>query len=209
LLNYEKETLGFFITGHPLTKYADEMAKYASDTTESLNSLEASRDVCIGGVLTGVRHLRTKKGDRMATVVLEDLQGTVDLVLFPQTFQQYEDWLKSEDPVFVKGRAELEDTGKTKIKVTEILAMKDIQMTQAKRLVIRLPLAGMEEDLAQRLLDLFQHNAGGCSVVFELEHESGFLVTLKPDPYVRVKPQAQFIREIEELCGRGTVQVVA
>ncbi|MDD5544441.1 MAG: DNA polymerase III subunit alpha [Acidobacteriia bacterium] len=208
LLNYEKETLGFFITGHPLTKYADDMAQYATDTSESLNNLEGFRDVCVGGVFTGVRHLRTKKGDRMATAVLEDLQGTIDLVLFPQTYQQYEDWLKVEDPVFVKGRAESDDSGKLKIKVSEILAMKDIRMTQARRLIVHVSVAGFTEELAPRLLELFERHSGDCSIVFELEHEQGFLITLKPDPFVRIKPQPQLIQEIEAMCGRGTVRLV-
>jgi len=209
LLNYEKETLGFFITGHPLARFAKELEEFSNANTEVLSSLETTRDASIGGILMNVRHLKTRKGDRMATAVLEDMHGTVEVVLYPGPFTLYESMLKTEDPVFIKGRAEVDGTGKVSVKASEILPLKDLRMTQAKKMIVHVNLIGLEDDAASRLFKLFEKNLGDCSVVFELEHDRRFLVTLKPDAYLKVRPHPQFIRAVEEICGIGAVKLLA
>lgn len=208
VLNYEKETLGFFITGHPLAKYAKELEEFSTGTTETLAAIETSRDAAVAGILTSVRFLKTRRGDRMASAVLEDMHGTLEVVVFPEPFKLYESLLKSEDPVFIKGRADIGDTGKVKIIVSELQPLKDLRLTQAKRMVVHVNLIGLDSDAAPRLLELFEKNRGDCAVVFELEHDRQFLVTLKPDDYVRVRPHPHFIRAVEEICGIGAVKLM-
>jgi DNA polymerase-3 subunit alpha len=208
LLTYEKETLGFFITGHPLAKFAQELEEFSSATTESLALVPSGREIAIGGIFTSTRYLKTKKGDRMATAILEDMHGTVEVVIFPEPFKRYEGMLKSEDPLFLRGRVDTDDSGKQKILVSEIFPLKDVRLTQAKKMFIHVNLLGLEEDAAASLLQLFEKNRGECSVVFELEHNRRFLVTLKPDDYIKVKPHPELIRAVEEICGIGAVKLV-
>jgi DNA polymerase-3 subunit alpha len=87
-LSYEKETLGFYITGHPLAKYAADLSRFSASTTESLTELESGAEVSLGGILTLLKPLKTKKGDRMAVIQLEDLTGSVEAVIFPDPFQR-------------------------------------------------------------------------------------------------------------------------
>jgi DNA polymerase-3 subunit alpha len=209
LLNYEKETLGFFITGHPLAKYAQELEEFSTGTTETLASVESGREAALAGIFSNVRVLRTKKGDRMATAVLEDMHGTVEVVVFPEPFRTLEQMLKSEDPVFVKGRVNVDDTGKAKLQASEMVPLRDIRMTQAKKMVVHVNLIGLDEAAAPQLLQLFEKNRGECAVVFELEHDRRFLVILKPNAYVRVKPHPQLVRAVEEICGIGAVKLIA
>ncbi len=209
LLNYEKETLGFFITGHPLAKHAKDLEEFSTATTESVGRLENGQEVSIGGIFTSTRTMRTRKGDRMGTAVLEDMHGTMDILVFPEPFRLYEPMLKSEDPVFVKGRIDIDETGKVKLLASEILPLKDIRQTMARKMIVHVNLIGLEENAATRLFDLFEKNRGECSVLFELEHERQFLVILRPDNYVRVKPHPQLIRAVEEICGIGAVKFIA
>ena len=209
LLNYEKETLGFFITGHPLAKFAKELEEFSTATTETLGSRENGREVSMGGIFTSTRYLKTRKGDRMATAVLEDMHGTAEIVIFPEPFKTYEAMLKTEDPVFVKGRVDIDETGKAKLLISEILPLKDIRQTVARKMLVHVNLIGLDEEAAPRLLQLFEKNRGECAVVFELEHERQFLVTLTADQYVKVKPHPQFIRAVEEICGIGAVKLIA
>jgi DNA polymerase III subunit alpha len=208
VLNYEKETLGFFITGHPLAKYAKELEEFSTGNTETLAAIETSREAAVAGILTSVRFLKTRRGERMASAVLEDMHGTIEVVVFPEPFRIHESLLKSEDPVFIKGRADIGDTGKVKIIASELQPLKDLGMTQAKRMIVHVNLIGLDTDAAPRLLQLFEKNRGDCAVVFELEHDRQFLVTLKPDDYVRVRPQPHFIRAVEEICGIGAVKLM-
>src|SRR5262249_30248357 len=84
-LAYEKESLGFFITGHPLERHKDELAQWASATTGALGQL-GDREATVGGIVTGLRLLKTKKGDRMATFILQHPHAPLELPLFPQAY---------------------------------------------------------------------------------------------------------------------------
>lgn len=209
LLNYEKETLGFFITGHPLAKFSQELEELSTVTTESIVSLDNNSEASVGGILTAVRHVKTRKGDRMATAVLEDMHGTLELVLFPEPFRTYEAMLKSEDPVYVKGRTDVDDSGRAKLRVSEIIPLKEARQTKARKMIVHVNLIGLDENAAPQLLKLFERNRGECAVVFELEHDRQFLVTLRPDDYVRIKPSQPLIRAVEDICGNGSVRLIA
>ena len=82
-LKHEKETLGFYITGHPLRKYAEEVKTYGNATTGTLSEKPSGFDVSIGGLVSAIRTMRTKKGDPMAVVQLEDWEGIVEVLVFP------------------------------------------------------------------------------------------------------------------------------
>src|SRR5262249_18246415 len=79
-LKHEKETLGFYITGHPLRKYAHEIKTYANATTGVLSEKPSGFDVAIGGLVSALRVMRTKKGDLMGVVLLEDWEGVVEVL---------------------------------------------------------------------------------------------------------------------------------
>ncbi|MGH9961650.1 MAG: DNA polymerase III subunit alpha, partial [Pyrinomonadaceae bacterium] len=103
MLSYEKETLGLYISGHPLAKYAADLEGFCTATTESLLEMESGVEVSLGGILTTIKNLKTKKGDRMAVIALEDLSGALEAVIFPEPFQRYERLLKSDALLLVKG----------------------------------------------------------------------------------------------------------
>src|SRR5678816_4087128 len=93
-LKHEKETLGFYITGHPLRKYANEVKTYGNATTGVLSEKPSGSDIAIGGLVSSIRMQRTKKGDLMAFVMLEDWEGTVELVIFPDTYAKVQKLLE-------------------------------------------------------------------------------------------------------------------
>jgi DNA polymerase-3 subunit alpha len=103
-LKHEKETLGFYITGHPLRKYAAEVKTYSNATTGTLSEKPSGFDVAIGGIVSAVRHMRTKKGDPMAVVQLEDWDGIVEVLIFPETYAKTQRLLETDAPIFVKGK---------------------------------------------------------------------------------------------------------
>ena len=84
VLNAEKEALGFYVTGHPLEQYAERMQGLVDTTTKELLAANTRADVTLGGMVTAVRQLRTRKGDAMAVIELEDTEGRAEVVIFPQ-----------------------------------------------------------------------------------------------------------------------------
>jgi DNA polymerase III subunit alpha len=206
LLSYEKETLGFYITGHPLAKYAADLSRYSASTTESLAELESGAEVSLGGILTLMKPLKTKKGDRMAVIQLEDLTGSVEAVIFPDPFQRFEKLLKPDAPLLVKGVLDVEDSGIRKIRVSEIQSIEGLRERMAKSVIVHINLERVTQDMAERLHRVLDGHPGEASVIFELEHPKAYLVTLRPNQFLRVKPSAQLVQELEGLCGAGAVK---
>lgn len=105
LLVMEKEALGLYVSGHPLSEYREFINRQATHQVANLVELEDRTEVVVGGILNSVKKITTKRGDAMAFANLEDLTGSVELVIFPRTYQQYAGLLAVDNPVLVKGTA--------------------------------------------------------------------------------------------------------
>lgn len=103
LLTNEKEAIGFYITGHPLARHSDAIKRFSTCDTAGLIERTDKEEVSVCGIVTGIKILNTRKGDRMAFVTLEDLSGFVELVVFPETYTQNAELLSSEEALLVKG----------------------------------------------------------------------------------------------------------
>ena len=204
ILSSEKETLGFYITGHPLEKFTEQIEQTTTTKVEDVSELEASQEVHIGAMISSLRPLRTRKGDRMATLSLEDLSGSVDAVVFPEVFKRCESLLESEAAVLVRGMLEIEDSGNRKIVVREIRTLDGPH--SAPPVTIYVKLETMAQDLPVKLRSIMEENPGGSRVTFQLEHPRSYLITLQPRHLGRVKADGRFIRQVETLCGAGSVR---
>jgi DNA polymerase III subunit alpha len=206
LLSYEKETLGFYITGHPLSKFIQELKDFATVNTESLSEIESGMEISIGGIVSSLRYLKTKKGDRMAVLQLEDLSGSVEAVIFPEPFQRYQRLLEADAPLFVKGVLDVEDSGNRKILVNEIMSLIDLRERMAKFITIHVDLRHTSQNTALQLQSVIGSHPGETNVIFQLEYPKEYLITLRPNHFVKIKADPQFIKEVEDICGTGAVR---
>ncbi len=204
VLSSEKETLGFYITGHPLEKFAERIEQITSTKVEDVNELETGQEVQVGAMISSLRPLRTRKGDRMATLALEDLSGSVDAVVFPDVFRRCESLLESEAAVLVRGTLELEDSGNRKIIVREIQPIDGPRATPPVTIYVKLE--DMAQDLPLKLRSIMEENPGESRVTFQLEHPQSYLITLQPRHLGRVKADGRFVQQVETLCGTGSVR---
>ncbi|MDB9786752.1 DNA polymerase III subunit alpha, partial [Bacteriovoracaceae bacterium] len=108
-LNYEKELMGIYVSGHPLERYQDVMAQLSSMSISDAHTVQGKdrREVSLSGLVNTTKNLLTKKGDRMAFASLEDFTGKIECVIFPKVFAQYEDFLNSDEPVIIYGEINL------------------------------------------------------------------------------------------------------
>src|SRR5260221_8301945 len=111
-LAFEKESLGFFITGHPLERFREELAQWANATTARLAELAGAPEVTVGGIITGLPLIKTRQGDRMASFVLEDLEGSAGGLVFPEAYKKTGGPLGHDLVGLVKGKPEVLDEGK-------------------------------------------------------------------------------------------------
>jgi DNA polymerase-3 subunit alpha len=109
LLAYEKETLGYYVSGHPLDRYAQDLSRFTKKSLAELAGEGRSVECKLAGIITDFRTRRTKKGELMAVFVLEDLTGAVETVVFPKDYARFESYLLPDTPVLVSGRFEAEE----------------------------------------------------------------------------------------------------
>jgi DNA polymerase III subunit alpha len=204
-LAFEKESLGFFISGHPLERFRAELAQWASATTGSLAQKAANGEVTVGGIVTGLRLLKTKKGDRMAAFFLEDLEGSAETVVFPDAYKKAAGHLADDQLVLVKARAEIDDEGKAKLLASEVLPLEQAKLAEARYVTIRVPVAAWDRVKGERLRDILGAHRGDCPVTLEIVRPGSWAASLAPSAYYRVRPDSVLRAEVEALLGSGAL----
>jgi DNA polymerase III subunit alpha len=167
LLSFEKEALGFFITGHPLARFRDTIRRFATCEAATLQERSDKEEVKVCGIVSAVKELTTKKGDRMAFATLEDLSGLVEMVLFPEVYAASSDLIKGEEPILVSGTLDIgEET--CKLMVGEVVSLRDMQERQTKKVHFRLSSPGLDHDLLRGLKQIIRQFPGRCESFIHL-----------------------------------------
>ena len=166
-LAFEKETLGFYLTGHPLTPYAATLRRLATVDSQSIRGVPDGQEITIGGVVNALKEINTKKGDRMAFVTLEDLQGVVEVIIFAELFKNSSLLLKGEEPVFIKGRVDAGEEN-TKVIAGEVFSFDEAvkKLTSSVHLRVRSEGLGREDLVA--IKEIFQDYRGNCPAYLHL-----------------------------------------
>ena len=203
-LKHEKETLGFYITGHPLRKYADEVRTYGNATTGTLSEKPSGFDVSIGGIISAIRVTRTKKGDSMAIVQLEDWEGMVEVLVFPDAYSKVHRLLESDAPVIVKGKLD-NDESSMKILASDVYPMERAREILSRTVTIQIDASTAPSDLAEQMQPIIDRKRGSAELVFALNFHERFTAFVRPNPYVKVLPDRELVESLERICGANTV----
>lgn len=205
LLAFEKQLLGFYITGHPLAKYEEILKTYASCSTVGLVHQFDGREVAIGGIITKVKYTTTKKkNERMAIISLEDLDGVIEVLIFPTAFQGAEGVVKLNAVVFIKGRANLREEV-PKVIANEIIPIDEVPHRYTKAVHIELVTAGLETERLQALKEILTKYPGRIPVYLNLITPVGKKVHIVVDERLGVDPNGELFNELEKFLGEGTV----
>ena len=122
-LLFEKETVGFYITGHPLDNYREELSNATECTISELNNKADGSAGRVGGLVKTMKRHKSKKGDPMAFITLEDVTGEVEVVVFPSVYGQCSHLLTSDEPIVIQGQVQKEEEGNAKILADEVLSL--------------------------------------------------------------------------------------
>jgi DNA polymerase III subunit alpha len=207
----EKEILGFFISGHPLEKYRDKLQDLHALSTEELCAMKSStgkdENITTAGIITSIRVLKSKRGDFYAQGTLEDMLGSVEMLVFPEAYRKLQEKVKLEVPVLIRGGVRIEEGANPKLTVNDINSLEDIKVPLPRSLRIRIPLETSSEGTVDALHTLFGERKGEAKVLFDVERQGDFMVVMEAEGY-NVEPDRNFIARVEELCGRGAVRVI-
>ncbi len=203
LLATEKETLGFYITGHPLAEHRGLLAKYATTPAEELSNLQDKATVRVGAIVTAVKEISTKSGDRMAFVTLEDLTGSVEAVVFPDVYRSSMLHLAKDSAVLVKGQVDLAEDGAAKLLVSEVrpLALSGNGGTP----LVEVTLGGdaATPEALRRLEGILRAHPGNAALRLHLDLPDGKRVTIAPATSLSVAPDEKLRQALEAEFGVG------
>jgi DNA polymerase III subunit alpha len=207
----EKEILGFFISGHPLEKYRDKLDDLRALSTEEISALTKStgkdENITTAGIITNLRVLKSKRGDFYAQGALEDMAGSVEMLVFPEAYRKLQEKVKLEVPVLIRGGVRIEEGANPKLTVNDISPLEDAKVPLPNSLRIRVPLETANESTVDALYTLCAQQKGAAKVLFDVERQGDFMVVMEAEGY-NVMPDRNFIARVEELCGRGAVRVI-
>ncbi len=207
-LQFEKDTMGFYISGHPLDFYAAQLLKICTADTQSVAEKKDGSEVMLCGMLSITKELITKKGDRMGFLLLEDREGMVEVVAFPEVFAQAKPLLESADePRVVLGTVQQDEKG-SKLIANRIITLDDAQVQTVSSINIRLRADRLERDDLGRLRHLILTHPGECKTVLHLSIKDNAEAVIALSPKLLVHPSQAFFEEIEQNFGPGCVDAV-
>jgi DNA polymerase-3 subunit alpha len=207
-LKYERELTGFYITAHPLARYEATIHALATATSAGITELSDGKEVRLCGIIATVKSMLTKKGDRMAYVTLEDLQGTVEVIVFPDLFKTVGELIAPERLVRVTGTIDRGDKG-TKIRGVKIEPLADVQTQTIKRIHIRLTARPEVKEQLPRLLDVFKRHPGSTAVSLTFRTDGALEAETAPLPHLTVSASEHFVADVEEVLGKGALSLVS
>lgn len=203
LLTAEKETLGFYIKGHPLDAYRATLDRYATATTESLSSLPDKSTARLGAIVTAVKEISTKSGDRMAFVTLEDLNGTVESVVFPDVYRASMLHLAKDSAVLVKGQVDIGEDGGAKLLVSEVRPLALPANGGAPLAEVTLPAANATPEGLRQLEAILKAHPGSSPLRLTLQLPEGGQVTIAPAASLTVTADETLRQALEAEFGAG------
>ena len=181
ILKGEKEALGFFFSQHPLSAYQHIISQITPLDTNSIKEAETTDDVTIVGIVNGCKEITTKRGDRMATITLEDTKGIIEAVVFPDLFSKNLLVIKSDGPLVVTGSPERTEDGTTRIRAKSITPLQEIQNELEKLVRIKIDCSIFKKDHLRKLRDVLANIRGDSRVSLEFFRNGDRRVFLVPE----------------------------
>jgi DNA polymerase-3 subunit alpha len=209
----EKELLGFYVSGHPLGEVAAELARY-TDCTATTTEGRYGRDVRVGGLLTGLRETRTKRGKRMGFGTLEDLEGGFDLVIFSDPYNLHFDLLRAAEsggefgegpiPILVSGK--LEESDPPKILVSEVMRLAEGEERLTVNLRLRLMASEAGCDSMKALRSVLESYPGDCEVFVHITIPGESETIVSVGGLRGVDSSEELKRDVDALFGRAVAE---
>src|SRR6266498_4165220 len=202
LLRLEKETLGLYVSEHPLAGIREQLRRKVDCPLAELARRRDGEVLTVGGIVGAVKHLTTKKGDPMVFMRLDDLTGSAETVVFNSVFAAARDLCVADTLLVIKGRVDHKQEGETKLIAMEVSAF---EATAEKReVLLKIDGTKAHAGVIRELAALVKDYRGEARVVLAIE-TSGGPKTLAFGPEYRVQPVPDFFAEVKQLLGEAAV----
>ena len=215
----EKEQLGFYVSGHPLEEYSDIIANYTSTSTQTLAAYRIDSEVDVAGMITDVKSITTRKGDPMAVIGLEDLEGTVEVVIFPDAYKTAGDLVEGR-VVWIRGKVNINQNSRNRksengemekeerqIQADRVIDIESVTEQQTSALEVTIPESDIEDtEKLKALQKIAAANKGNLDLILRLMSPHYGEVIARCDRKYNVAHEPQIIEQVEKLFGENSVK---
>jgi DNA polymerase-3 subunit alpha len=206
MLGYEKELLGYYVSGHPLAEHAALIERYGLATTAQFAELVDRALTRVGGLISELDQKTTKKDQRpWAILKLEDLQGAVEVLVYPDTFEKYRAHIAKNKVVFIAGDVRAEE--RKKLVAREILPLERAEAELTKEVRLLLASGSVDPQKLERVSEILRKYTGKVPVLFCFRTAGGEQVYMDTHDHFHVRPDKQLVHELQELLGEDTVHL--
>jgi DNA polymerase-3 subunit alpha len=207
-LDGERETLGLYLTGHPIARYADELKRITDATIAELRPTE-DKGIIVAGLIVGMRTMQTKRGDRMAFVTLDDRTGRLELAVFADIYQQARELLVKDALVVVEGHVSVDDyTGGFKMSAEKIYNIDQLRTAFGNKLVVDVDADLAGNGFLAELEEILQPvRNGACAVVLRYQNQTAIAEEIQFGDEWKITPSETMMDRLRRLAGTDRVHL--
>jgi DNA polymerase-3 subunit alpha len=204
-LIFEKESVGFYLSGHPLTRYEEVLDKFTNANAISIKELKDGGVVRIGGLVRSTKNIKTKKGELMAFVTIEDMHGSVEVIVFSRVFSDVRDLLVEDRPVLVQGQVQ-KDEKSVKILADMVIPIDKAEETWAASVHFNLEISRTDREGLKNLHAILKRYPGLCPAFLHLRSsDNADSIIALPDVF-KLKAGGALTREVNGFLGYHAVE---
>lgn len=207
LLTFEKESLGFYISGHPLNRFEELINKFTNANADSIKEMTDGGSVRIGGIVTATKTIQTKRGDLMAFVTIEDMHGSVEAVVFATTYAGASDQLYEDHPILIQGRVQ-KDEKSVKIIAEEVIPMNKAEEVCTASIHFNLEITRTDKEQLLELQRIFDRFPGTSRAFLHLRIPSQSETIIAMGDHIKLQAGTALTNEVNHLFGYPAVETV-
>ena len=208
-LDGERDTLGLYLTGHPINQYAKELRHYTSGRLIELQATSRDKITTAAGLVIAARVMTTKRGNRMGILTLDDRSGRLDVTLFSEALERYESLLEKDKILVISGQVSFDDfSGGLKMSAREVLDISDARERFARGLALNIDKSQIDQDFFTQLLDILTPVRAGVCPVRVTYCRPGARAQLTLGTEWRVTPTDQMLASLKQLLGQDKVELI-
>jgi len=204
-LGYEKDVLGLFLTGHPLSKFEKEIASFPSYTISELTEDYCGKDVSIVGVISDMSIRRAKSGKLYGLGKFEDLGGSIEVLVFSRTIDKNKDILESSEPVVITGKIEYEGDRAQKIIMNSVRLLKEVRREAVSGVHVKFDSLGVDDVVINSLKNVVENHKGECPLFFHVKKDNESSV-IRAHSTFNISPSEDFVQDISSVLGHDSVR---
>lgn len=209
-LNGEKDTLGLYLTGHPIDQYLEEISHFVTSRIVDVKpgNSKDSRAI-VAGLVIAQRVMKNKRGDKMAFLTLDDKSGRLEISIFSDTYEEYKDQLVKDAVLVVEGDVSMDEySGGLKMITRKVFGIAQARENYARLISLDIDQSMLSPDFGQQLhTALSPYREGGCKVRVQYSREGATGRLYLGDEW-RISPKAELIKQLELLCGERSLKVL-